>query len=590
MKMWRIGIGALSIMAILGAAGAGNALSATTASQSAAVSQETGTKAVSEGPAISVKIPLFAAHADSIPLAVVNDEAVTLGDLTTALGLSHKEQSMAKPESSGKIDYKQILDRLINVRLVVQEATRIGLDELTEFKTALANYSENALAKQLMREVTADVKADPAKVEKRYKELTEEWKLKSLFFEKEEDAKNMAAALKSGGNFEELAKKAVDEKKAKGLDEGSFLKPGDLAPQIVETVSTLGTGSVSPLVKVRSGKTMGFTIIKLEAKRYPEDPKLREQAEASVLDAARLRGWEAYKTSLVKKYVKVREKTVKGLDYEANIKKFPALLKDKRVVADIQGEPPITVGDLTDALAKKFWHGPEEAAKSKRLNMAKRSSLFLLIGKRVIAKDVSDRKLASSEEYLKGLRGFNDSTLFGLFVERVVIPDVKVSEEDVKSYFKEHQKDYEYPEMMKVSSIVFGSKKNAEAAIKSLQKGSDLNWVRSNAEGALAGSEDDPLSSLNGSILTVSSMPPGMSKVVTGAHAGEYRLFEGGEKRFYVLSIDDAIPARPQPYEEVRELVSRKVFDQKLSDSIEDWFRKLRSASSIRIYLSETGK
>jgi hypothetical protein len=43
-----------------------------------------------------------------------------------------------------------------------------------------------------------------------------------------------------------------------------------------------------------------------------------------------------------------------------------------------------------------------------------------------------------------------------------------------------------------------------------------------------------------------------MAKAVAGAHAGDYRLYEGAEGRFYVLLVEDIIPARPQPYEEVR--------------------------------------
>ncbi len=578
-------------IAILTAITAASIAAAAEAPRPAVVSKGSGTGPASEGPAITVKVPLFASHAGSIPLAMVNDDVVTLGDLTAALGSAHGEQDPAKKESVGKIDYHQILDRLINVRLVVQEAARIGFDELPEFTSAVNDYSTNALAEQLMREVTKDLKADSAEVERLYKDLAVEWKIKSLFFEKEEDAKTMAEALKAGKGYDELAKKAVDEKKAKAYLEGGFVKPKDLTPQIAEMVSTMETGSVSPIIRVQSDKTKGFTIMKLDEKRYPESPSLREQAEGSALAASRSEAWEKYKTSLVKKYVKVHDKVLKGLDYEANIKKFPDLLKDKRVVAEIKDENPITVGDLTQGLLDKFWHGPEEAAKSKKLNKAKRPALNLIIGKRVIAKDVSARGLAATEEYLAGLRSFKDSTLFGLFVERVVYPDVKVTEADVKAYFDQHQKEYQYPEMMKLSSIAFGNKKNAEAALKTLKKGSDITWVRSNADGIVAKDDEDPLTSLNSKILSLSSMPPGMAKAVAGAHAGEYLLYDsGGEGRCYVLSIEDAIPARPQPYEEVRGLISEKVFNEKFVQAMEEWFRKLRSASSVKLYLADTGK
>ena len=578
------------VLFVLFSSAAGRYAFALDAAQPAVASQATNTKAASEGQAITVRVPLFAASAGSVPLAMVNDDPVTLGDLTAALGFAHEERDPAKKISGGKIDYHKVVDRLINVRLVVQEAARIGFDELPEFKNALDDYSTNALAEQLMREVTKDVKADPAAVEKLYKEMVVEWKIKSLFFEKEDDAKAMAEALKAGKSYEELAEKAVAEKKAQGIEEGNFVKPKDLAPHIMEMVSTMQTGSVSPVVKVQSGKTTGFTIMKLVEVRYPESPAMREQAEASALATKRSVAWEEYKAALVKKNVKVHDKTLNGLDYDGNIKKFPQMLKDKRVLADIKGDKPITVGDLTEEIGSKFWHGPEEAAKSKKINKTKRPTLFLIIGQRVIAKEVSNRGLANTEEYQTGLRAFKDKTLFGLFVERVIYPEVDVKESDLKAYFEAHQKEYQYPEMMKVSSLAYGSKQNAESALKTLQKGSDINWVRSNTEGIIAKNEEDPLTSLRSSILSLGSMPPGMAKAVAGAHAGEYRLYEGGEGRFYVLAIEDAIPARPQPYEEVREPISKNVLNDKIIKAIEDWFRKLRSASSVQIYLVDTGK
>ncbi len=582
---------AWGLIAVLTVVATGSPVSAAeTPKKPAVASQATGTSPVSEGPAITVKVPLFASQAGNIPLAMVNDDPVTLGDLTAALGSAHEERDPKTKGSGGKIDYDNIVERLVNVRLVVQEATRIGFDELPEFKTSVEKYSTNALAQQLMREVTKDVEADPAAVEKLYKDMVVEWKIKSILFEKEEDAKGMAEALKTGTSYDEIANKAIAEKKAKSLDEGVFLQPKELAPQIMETISTMETGSVSPIVKVQIGKTIGFTIMKLEEKRYPENPTMREQAKESVLATNRSQAWDKYKTSLVTKYVKIRDKTLNSLDYDANIKKFPELLKDKRPIADIKGESPITVGDLTQEIGDKFWHGPEEAAMSKKLNKAKRPSLYLIIGKRVIAKDVSDRGLANSEEYLKGLRAYKDSTLFGLFVERVVYPDVKVTDEDMKAYFEKHQKEYQYPEMMKMTSLAFGNKPAAESALTALKKGADINWVRSNSEGIVERKEDDPLTSLNGSILSVDSMPSGMAKVVRGAHAGEYRLYDEGEGRFYVLLINDAIPARPQPYEEVKSKILEKVFNEKFTQDMEDWFRKLRSASSVKLYVVDTGK
>ena len=568
---------------------AGNTAAALDASPPAVTSRSTGTKTASEGPRVTVTLPLFAPHGDSVPLAVVNDDPITLRDLTNALAGAHEEKDAAKKDA-GKMSYENILDRLINARLVVQEAVRIGLDELPEFQSQVDEYSTQALGKLLMKEAVKDVKeADPAAVEKRYKEMVVEWKLRSLFFEKEDDAKGMAGALKAGTSFEELAGKAIAEKKATGLEQGNYVKPRDLAPHVMEAIASLQTGSVSPVLKVQAEKTAGFTIVKLEDKRYPENPAAREEAEQAVLNAAKNAKWEKFKTSLLTKYVKIREKFLSDLDLNSPKADLAKLLKDTRVVAEVKGEGPITVGHLMEALQQKHYHGLEGAAKSKKLNKDKRPVLFLVISKRVIEKEVSVRELAKTEEYLNDLREYKNLTLFRLFVERVVFPDVKVTEPDLMAFYEGHKKEYQYPEMMKLTSLTFEKKRDAESALSSLKKGADITWVRNNAEGVVAKSDDDPLA-LKGSVLATTSLPADMAKALAGARAGDFRLYESSDGRFYVLSVHEVMPEMQQPYQEVREMIGSKVFNEKFIQSMEDWFHKLRSASSVKLYLSGTGQ
>jgi len=567
----------------------GNTASALDASPPAVASQGTGTATESGGPRITVTLPLFAPHGDRVPLAVVNDDPITLRDLTDALAGAHEEKDAAK-KSAGKMGDENILDRLINVRLVVQEAERIGLDELPEFQSQVDEYSSQALGNLLMKEAVKDVKeADPAAVEKRYQEMVVEWKVRSLFFEQESDAKAMAEALKAGTSFDELAGKAIAEKKATGMEQGNYVKPRDLAPHIMEAVASLPTGSVSPVLTVQTEKTSGFTIVRLEDKRYPENPTAREEAEQAVLNAAKTAEWEKFKTSLLKKYVKIHEKFLNNLDLNSPKADFPKLLKDTRVVAEVKDEEPITVGQLIEALHQKHYHGLEGAAKSKKLNKDKRPVLFVLISKRVIEKEVSARGLAKSEEYQDGLKKYRQSILFRMFVERVVFPDVKVTEPDLMAYYEDHKKEYRFPEMMKLTSLPFEKKRNAESALASLKKGADLNWVQNNAEGVVVKSDDDPFV-LKGSILSTTSLPPDMAKALAGARAGDFRLYESHEGRVYVLSIQEVMPEQQQPYLDVREMIGSKVFNEKFIQSMEDWFHKLRSASTVKLYLSGAGQ
>lgn len=567
---------------------AGNAASALEAQQPAVISRGTGTKMALEQFRVTLRVPVMSPLFSQVPIALVNDDPIRMEDLTHSLASVHKEK-VDTAKQTGKIDYEKILDRLINVRLVIQEATNIGLNELPEFKSAVDDFSYQALASGLTKELTKDTKTDPEAVEKRYKNIVVEWKIKSLFFEKEEDAKNLADAVKAGKNFDELAEKAVADKKAKGEKEGNFVKPKDLLPVIAAEISTLGTGSVSTLIKVQEGEKQGFTILKLEDKRYPENPEAREQAEQSILYEKKSEVAREYKKTLYKKYVTMRERRLDKLNYESPKINIDELLADTGVLAEIKGEKPITVADLTEALNKKHYHGLDKAAESKKVNAEKKPLLFSLIDKQVILKEALERGIDKTEEYQNRLKDFKNSTLFGLFIERVVVPNVNVMESDLKSYFEAHKGEYVYPEMMKLTSLVFGNKHDAESALKMLRKGADIDWVRANATGLVATADDDPLS-LNGRVLAMKALPEDMRIALAGAHKGDFKLYVGIESRYYALAIQEVIPSSQQPYEEVRESISSPVLNSKIGEAVEGWFLKLRAASDVKVYLSDMTK
>jgi hypothetical protein len=233
--------------------GAGSGAYALDAQKPAAAGEVAGTKTASEGPRIALKVPISSPHFSQVPVALVNDDPVIVEDLLQALGAMHASRDDDKT-TTGAIDYARVLDRLINSRLVIQEAINVGLDELPESKNAMETNARAALAGLLMDDLSKDAKASPAEVEERLKKMVEEWKITSVLFEKEDDAKAMYDAIKAGKPFDELAKKAVEDKKAKGGGEGEYMKPAALLPEVAAAASALEAGSVSPVIKLGSGK------------------------------------------------------------------------------------------------------------------------------------------------------------------------------------------------------------------------------------------------------------------------------------------------------------------------------------------------
>jgi parvulin-like peptidyl-prolyl isomerase len=507
--------------------------------------------------------------------ATVNGEPISLEEYNRELVLVQQGEKSADGKGNAAL-----LQRLINTQLVVQEARRMGLDELPEIKNRLDVFAKVTLRDMLMEKRVKEINVDEKAVDRLYKEEVKEWKIRSLAFDNEEAAVKMEQDLKAGKDFGQMAKELIADGKARGSAEGEYLKDKNLLPQVVEALSKMEVGSVSPVLRMKSG----FAILKLEGVRYPEDPAARERAKQAVLRHQQAEVLRKYDEALKAKYSQIRQKVLDSLDYGPKGPGFEALLKDKRVVAEIKGEDPITVGELTEYIRQHLYHGVERAFQSNRLNSKKDRILQEVLQKGVFRKEALRLGIDKTADYQYRLKEHEKSLLFGAFVQKALVPDVKIREEDLKAFYKAHTQELVLPEMMRIRSLVFAKREDAEAVIIKLRKGTDFQWLMANADGQVHRVTRNLLD-FDGKLLTTKDLPNEISKVVSGARAGDVRLYRSPEGYYYVLAIQEAFPSKPQPYEAARESIAKSVFNEKLKEALEDYTGKLRKVSEIRIYL-----
>ena len=316
---------------------------------------------------IKMQIPIFSPLFDKTPVATVNDEPILLEELKGALMGVHQQATEGK--QGMKKDYLKVLNRIVNTRLILAEATTMGLDESPEVKNPVDAFKMDHLRDMLKVQQLKDMKADPKLVEQFYKDAVKEWKIRSLKLDKKEDAETLVKESVAGGKFDELADKLIDSGKAEGVKEGQYIQPKALLPYVANAIAALKVGAVSPVIPVGPA----FTVIRLEDIRYPaDDAQAREAAEKKALEIKRTEVLTKYNETLAKKYATVNEKLLKQLDFEAPKPGFKKLLTDKRVVVRMKGEESITVADLAESLAGRFYHGIDEAIRQKEVNTVKR--------------------------------------------------------------------------------------------------------------------------------------------------------------------------------------------------------------------------
>lgn len=230
-------------------------------------------------------------------VARVNDEIITL----TELEKTYRELKSAFLGEGRLPSRRELLERMIENRLLLQEAKRqeikVSEGEVQEniervkstflsekaFKMALERegikiedlkkrYEEELMIKKLIdREVKPEVEVTKKEIkdyyEKNKRRFREEErvKIRHILFEDYSQAEKASKRIKSGTNFEEVAK---------GGYLGSF-KRGQLDRKIEEVAFGLKEGEISQIIKTESG----YHIIKLEKKEKASLKDLSEVKE-----------------------------------------------------------------------------------------------------------------------------------------------------------------------------------------------------------------------------------------------------------------------------------------------------------------------
>lgn len=536
----------------------------------------------------TVTIPLDSTAHDDLPVAMVNDVPITVEDLKSTIAAAHEEGEGDEGKKGGttnapKIDFNELLQRLINVQLVIQETKAIGLDELPEVKEPVDIFSKVSLRQLLREDVAKDVTASEDEVKKIYRENIREVKTNTAFYVKEKDAKKAVREIKAGKNIDGVIAKGKKAGTVKTTESGNYIKFKDLNPVIAKALSTMKVGSVGPVTKIVLGDgKIYFAVFKLEDDRILESPEAKEQARQTVLHTKTDKAMETLRESLYKKKVKVDKKLVENLDYGPKGEELEKLLEDQRVAVEIEGDQPVTVAQLSEGMQEKFYHGMKNL-KGEKILKAKHDVLESLIEKRLFIMEARKRGLDKTETYKNMVEEYERGMLWGAFVQKVVAREVKLKDEDLKAYYHDHAGNYQSAKRIKIRSLAFGKEADAVAALEKLRKGADFNWVKANVEGRLDTSPEDLIS--EDQLVPINAIDPDVQKALSGVNAGDFRLYESQKGHFYVLYITEIVPPVLQPFEQVKEGIRNEVFFIKLNEAVNEWIRKLKESADIKVYL-----
>jgi peptidyl-prolyl cis-trans isomerase C len=175
--------------------------------------------------------------------------------------------------------FPQLVDRLIDITLMVEEGRKENLQSDPEVKTIVATYEDEAIRQVLIKRFLAG-KVTDADLKKRYDaEIakvppTQELRASHILVKTEDEAKAIIKQLQGGADFAKLAKeKSTDTSSgAQGGDLGYFAD-GDMVPEFYAAANKLKKGEYT---KDPVKTQYGYHVILLTDRRTKEPPKFDE--------------------------------------------------------------------------------------------------------------------------------------------------------------------------------------------------------------------------------------------------------------------------------------------------------------------------
>ncbi|MEW5948700.1 MAG: peptidyl-prolyl cis-trans isomerase [Thermodesulfobacteriota bacterium] len=504
------------------------------------------------------------------PVAWVDGVPVTEGDLKEALKITHRTEAVRPDERLDLMDY---VNKLIDDRLIVQEAYRMGLDKDPWVQNKMHEYKLRESVVRLYKEEVQDrVWVSDDEMRRFYNEQMEETHIRQITLGTEEEALNIRDQIEAGSDMAALAREhSIDMFKDKGGDRG-FLRRWQVPESVRDIAFSLKAGQLTPVIKTPSG----YQIIKIEEKK-PAPEKSLEEIRQVAEKHFRKKKEEAQGQEVLKRYHKqadivISEDLLAELPVSIDAARDEKWAKDERPIVKI-GEDILTVRDFYQQLKDI----PDSKLVADNPPDLKRKFVDNWIDRKLVDIVALNRHYEQDADFGRMLKYYEEYLLKKLFAQKVIYSQIKVSDEILKDYYDKHRDKYLKPVQYRIRQITVSDEAQSRAILEQLHGGADFAWLAKNKS-------EDGLAEKGGDRGWISEDKLSfLSKAVSALKVGENSdvLSEGGA--YYIVKLEARSDVDYEDLEQIKDVVQRDYVKENYEHLWTDYAKELRQDAEVRI-------
>jgi peptidyl-prolyl cis-trans isomerase C len=493
-------------------------------------------------------------------LAVVNGEPITDGDLRYSLTIAHRREDLS---SAGALNLSHFIQKLIDDRLIIQEAYRMGMEDYPEVQQALQAYIlRESVVRLHDEEIVRKVTVTEDDLRSYYKKNYEQFSLGLIEVDSEEKAQEILEEIKKGSDFGELARKHSTNPSQKDGGE-IILRRNSFTPLIEKAISNLKPGEISEVTKIQNR----YYIIKVNNRKEAPDEgfnDIRGTIEKAVKkQKEKERGDEYLKYLRERMTIRIDNEIFSSMDRSEESKK-EELSRDERILVQINGAT-LTVRDFM-AVAKSF---PKKS---------KETILNEWIDQKVVDHEAIDCHYETKTDLKDMINRYKNQVLKNTFIKRIVVPQISLSDEALRNYYVSHQESFMRPTRFKVQQITVKTMGDAQDILNTLKNGAEFSWVAKNRSVDSAASEGG-----NIGLITKAEMPEPVRKIIETLKPGDVSPILQINSHYRIIQLIDRKEGEVEAFDKVKNAVHRAAFEEQVNALLNTYIAQLKKDADVRM-------
>jgi len=508
------------------------------------------------------------AYAQSEVIAVVNGDSILASRLEIELMRIHESLGQAQ---RGDFDLEKLINRIIDERLMVQEAYSLELDQSPSLLNDVHRFQTKIAVAQLMKEVLPDsYSVTDSEIRDFFVVQYRQFRFNLLTVRDKDVADSLYQTITNGASFEDLARRySLDMYKYRGGDLG-MSRWIDVEDALKSQAESMRVGDVSRPFLNRHA----YSILRLSDQKPADSEELdshRKKIVAILTARKREVARNAYFNHLKERYsARVNQDALHSA--AEGLKTESGSIDGELAVAQI-GDQTITADEVIRSIMRSGRIGNKDD-----METIASDAVEGLIRDRALERAAADEGMLKDANVVKETEAYRDSVLVLMYLEEIVAPQIQIPVSQIDSFYQANRDDYRQPSNVKLSQITVPTEELADSVMGRLSRGASFAWLSERMS-------SDNYAKAGGDIGTVNlaSYPDQVRHDLEtrgiGQVVGPYASAGG----YLILKLRDRTPGDYLPLSRVETRIRQALFQTAFNQTLDHVVSELRRNSDISI-------